>query len=193
MPADHEGSTSQKQLGNWLPPVNHDNWESHEQPTNWPQLLEHPGFMSQGQNGNWLPPVDHDDWESQEQPVNWPQLPEHPDFAPQGQPLGWAPSAGHMGLNPRRERATPSSGSQPSIMRGCSHKIPASRAPSADHAFQFPKTAPPLDETDQSCRDVRTDISPLCCRRPPILLVLAPVGSRRTGAVLETLQAGGDR
>ncbi|WP_419180401.1 hypothetical protein [Bacillus xiapuensis] len=93
--ADYEGFTPHGHNGKSMPLVNHDDWESHEQPTNLLQLPEHPGFMSQGHNGNWLPPIDHDDWESQEQPTNLLQLPEHPGFMSQGHNGNWLPPVDH--------------------------------------------------------------------------------------------------
>lgn len=117
-PADNTGSTSQKQLGNSLPPVDHDDWESEAQHANWPQLPEQLGFMTQAP---WAQPINHAGmfpqgkplgWASstgnkgfnpQKQPFPWVQPINHAGMFPQGPHLGWAPSAGNKGFNPQKQ------------------------------------------------------------------------------------------
>ncbi|MFZ7945957.1 hypothetical protein [Neobacillus sp. 19] len=132
-----------------MPPVDHDEWESEEQPANWPHLPEQPVFLSQGHYENSLSP-DHDDWESQEQPANWPQFPKHLGFMtqtpwaqpinhagmfPQGPHLGWAPSAGNKGFHSQKQ---PFSWGQPVNNKGMFPQgHPAAMLPPPANPFGF--------------------------------------------------------
>ncbi|MBO0960982.1 hypothetical protein J1P26_14875 [Neobacillus sp. MM2021_6] len=71
-----------------MPPVENDDWESVEQPANWPQLPKHPGYAPQGNHTPWVQPI----------PIN------HAGKIAQvqGQPPGWAQPPGNMGFNTQK-------------------------------------------------------------------------------------------